>query len=153
MLSLLRHDDEVDALRQLLAPRTVRVAVCLRNPSDFLRSYRAMLARRREDPSLYAASYRYVEPDSWLVDYDALLGVYRRVLGEDAVVAFPYEQALEEHGSTIPSVLSSLGIESDGLPPWEDHWRNESPASPRLLARVRLAAGMARRALRQLPRM
>ena len=37
-LSLLRYEDEVSALCELLRPRAVRVAVCLRDKQSFLDS-------------------------------------------------------------------------------------------------------------------
>jgi hypothetical protein len=125
----------------------VRVVVCLRRPDDFLRSYRGTLARRRESPSRYFSSQRYVEPDTWLVDYEALLDVYRRAFGRDSVSSLAYEDAIAEHGSTIPGVLTALGIDPGGLPGWDSYRANVTPSPPGLLRRTRRRAALVKRAL------
>lgn len=125
-LSLLRYPDELEALRRLLEPRTVRVAACLREPADFLESYRALRASQGIGPSPYRASFAYTEPDTWLIDYDGLLGAYRDAFGDDAVVSFRYEDAMATWGSTIPGVLAALEIDGTDLPSWREFHRNET---------------------------
>jgi hypothetical protein len=148
-LCLLRHDDELERLRDLLAPRTVRVVVCLREPASFLASHRHTIARRGETPSTYRDLYTYVEPDSWLVDYESLLGVYRRVFGDDQVVSFSYEEAMAQHGSTIPGVLEGLGVDPAGLPAWETYRLNPAPAHHGIAYRSARRVVRAWRAFRQ----
>jgi hypothetical protein len=133
-LSLLRHDDEVERLRELLAPRDLRVAVCLRDPASFLASYRLQLKRMGQPPSRFPSSHRNFGPDSWLVQWDEMLDVWRRVLGADRVVSFDYADALTEHRSTIPAVLEALGIDASELPSW-DRYR-ENVTSERQTARA-----------------
>ena len=101
-LSLLRYEDEVAALKDLLGPRTIRATVCLRDPESFLVSYRSEMARKNISPSRFRTSHEYVEPDTWLIDWDGMLSVWRQVLGAENVTSFSYEQALAEHGSSIP---------------------------------------------------
>jgi len=139
-LSLLRHDDELDALARLLAPREVRVVVCLRDPTAYLDSYRRMMAARGDQPSRYAESFHYVEPDTWLVDFDGLLAAYRRAFGADAVEVFDYEGALAQHGSTIPGVLDAFGIDPEAWPSWRGFWTNAAPPPPSLRQRARRRA-------------
>src|SRR5260221_8731420 len=60
-LSLLRYEDEVQTLAHLLAPRELRVAVCLRDPATFLESYRRELQHIGQSPSNYPSSHAYLE--------------------------------------------------------------------------------------------
>jgi hypothetical protein len=117
-LSLLRYDDEVAALRDLLGPRQIKVAVCFREASSFLESYRHEMTRRGITPSRYRSSHNYVEPDTWLVQWDEMLAVWRRVLGEEAVVSFGYEDVMAEYRSSIPGVLAAFSIDETVLPSW-----------------------------------
>jgi hypothetical protein len=118
-LSLLRYEDEVAALRDALSPRELRVAVCLREKQSYLDSLRREMWRDEIAPSRYHTSHNYIESDTWLVEWDHMLSVWRTVLGEDNVVAFGYEEAMARHRSTIPAVLGALHLDADGLPSWE----------------------------------
>ena len=136
-LSLLRYEDEVAALRDLLHPREIRVAVCLRDPTDFLESYRCEMAKKGITPSRFRASHHYVEPDTWLVEWDQMLSVWRRVLGEDRVVSFGYEDVMDRYRSSIPGVLAALSIEDTDLPTWVGVVANtRSRPQPALARRV-----------------
>jgi hypothetical protein len=123
-LSLLRHEDEVAALAKVLEPRRLQVAVCLRHKEAFLESYRQQLFRMGEIPSRDRTSYRYVEPDSWLVQWDHMLSVWRQVIGDEGVVSCGYEDSMAIHGSSIPAVLEALDIDPNGLPAWDGFTRN-----------------------------
>lgn len=137
-LFLLRHADEIERLVQLLAPRTIRVAVCLRDPASFLQSYRAQMAKNDIATSADPTSSLYLEDGSWLADWDHLLSVWRSVLGEDDVVAFDYEEAMSAHGSTTRGVLDALGVETVGLPDLDTIRSNRSghPGIARLSRRI-----------------
>ncbi len=117
-LSLLRYEDEVAALRDLLGPRTIQAAVCLRDPESFLESYRYEMQKKNIAPSRFRSSHNYVEPDTWLIDWDGMLEVWRTVLGDDRVASFGYEESMAVHGSSIPGVLSALSIDDTALPSW-----------------------------------
>jgi hypothetical protein len=125
-LSLLRFPDEVERLVELLAPRQVEVAVCLRNPEDFLRSYRAEMDRLGEPPSEFSSSHTYYGDDTWLTRWDEMLATWRSVVGEANVRAFSYEDAMAAEGTTIPGVLEALGVSSVGLPEWTSYHANVS---------------------------
>lgn len=123
-LSLLRFPDEVEKLVDLLAPRAVRVAVCLRDPDDFLRSYRAEMDRLGEPASKYPSSHTYYGADTWLTQWDDMLATWRSVLGDANVRTVSYEGAMTEHGSTIPGVLDALGVSPLDVPSWEAYRTN-----------------------------
>ena len=125
-LFLLRQPDEVERLASLLAPREIRVAVCLREPQSFLRSYQAQMRRNEIPLSADPTSSLYMEDDSWLVDWAELLRVWRSVLGESNVVAIDYEQAMLEFGSTTQPVLEAFGINTDGFPAMNSLHSNRS---------------------------
>jgi len=142
-LSYIRHPDEVERLIDLLRPREITVIVVLREPASFLLSYRKTLTRSGFNFSSYRESFAYVEDDSWLVDYDSLLAVYRKVLGSDRVMSVQYEPALERYGSIIPALLGAIGFSPSEIPPWRDFPHYEiTPRTPK--------RGSARKRLRRL---
>jgi len=115
-LFLLRHPDEVERLAHLLAPREIRVAVCLREPQSFLCSYRGHMHRNDLALSSEPSSSFYLQDDSWIVDWADLLRVWRSVLGESNVVAIDYEHAMLEFDSTTQPILEAFGINTNGFP-------------------------------------
>jgi len=137
-LSYMRHPDEVARLIALLKPRQITAIAVLRKPSSFLRSYREAMLEQGFPPSSDRQSFAYVADDSWLVDYDALLGVYRQKLGADHVVALDYERELQRYGSIIPAILEAMGFDHARAPGWEDFRTNVSGWA--LLNRLRRSA-------------
>ena len=125
-LFLLRHEDEVERLAELLAPREVRVAVCLREPASFLSSYRAQMAKNDVALSDDPTSHLHLEDGTWLTDWADMLAVWRSVLGSSNVVELSYEQAMAEHGGTTQGILEAFGIAPDGLPSMNSAVRNRS---------------------------
>jgi len=122
-LSFARHVEEVERLRDLTASREVVVLVTLRDKSAFLESYRTEMDQTRPIPLIarkmarrHRTSVRYVEDDSWLLDYGALLGVYESVFGPDQVIRLDYEHEMAQRGSIIPALLEECGIEPSRLP-------------------------------------
>lgn len=130
-LSLLRSDTELARLAAMFAPGSTRILLCLRSPEGFLRSWKSHLEHdffeRSNDPS----SFAYVEPDTWLVDYDGLVGAYRRRYGADAVTVVDYDDALQRHGSVIPALAAAFFPDGATLPDWESYRLNKSSRPPR----------------------
>jgi hypothetical protein len=85
----------------------------LREPSAFLRSFREAMLEQGFPLSTQRQSFAYVADDSWLVDYDALLGAY-------------------------PTLLETMGIDPAQAPPWEDFRLNVTGSA--LLNRLRRSA-------------
>ena len=136
-LSFARDIDEVERLVDLLYPRDISIVVVLREPAEFLRSYTAEFSRKGLERSPDPASIRYVEPDSWLVRYEDLLGVYGAVLGPQHVTAISYEDSVKQDGSIIPAILRACGADTTGLPSWEGLWQHQSRTSKEERERVR----------------
>lgn len=111
-LAYLRHADEVETLRGILGGAgPVRVVVYLREKSAFLRSYAQQIRRRPGRlPSTDPRSAFYVEPDSWLVDYEGLVACYAAAFGRDGVTVLDYDDLLAREGNVIPSFLRTLGV-------------------------------------------
>ena len=131
-LSYLRHDDEFARLRNLLGDRSVTVVVFLREREAFLRSYASQLEGTGFELSDDSTSFAYVRPDSWLVDYDALLDGYRRCFGAENVEAFDYDEIMKQDGSVIPTFAELLGISRSALPPLDSYFLNPNGAHIRL---------------------
>jgi hypothetical protein len=134
-LSLLRDEHEVRKVCDLLAPRQLRVAVCLRSPESWLESYRQQHVRNGY-LSEFRSSHAYVGPDTWLTDWDQMLRVWRNVLGEDNVVTCDYDDSVARYGSSIPAVLTALGLDPDEMPPWQGFVANVTPGHTGTFARV-----------------
>ena len=114
-LCWLRHDDEIDRLQTILGVGNgeAKVVLYLRNKVDFLRSYTAQIHKvPGRQPSNDRSSTLYVEPDSWLVDYDALVATYQRGFGAGNVVVIDYDQEMRTVGNVIPSFLKVLGLDA-----------------------------------------
>jgi hypothetical protein len=141
-LSYLRFDDEFERLRALFVPREVTVVVALRDKRDFLRSYGEQLAAMGFGPSDDPTSFAYLEPDSWLLDHDALVEGYRRHFGTEHVVVLDYDEMLRTDGSAIPAVAALLGISPTSLPSLDEYFFNPAGAHIRAseaqLADIRL---------------
>jgi hypothetical protein len=127
-LSYLRFDDEFVRLRGLFGPRDVTVVVVLRDKRDFLRSYREQLAAMGFAPSNDPTSFAYVGPDSWLLDYDALVNGCRRHFGTEHVEVLDYDEMVDADHSMIPAVVRLLGIEQTSLPPLDRYFFNQAGA-------------------------
>ncbi len=119
-LSLLRYDDEIDRLSTILDAENaeVKVILYLRNKADFLRSYTSQLLKvKGRKPLPDCRSALYVEPDTWLTDYDALIATYQRGFGANNLVVIDYDDEMNHEGNVIPSFLRVLGsdasLESD----------------------------------------
>jgi hypothetical protein len=93
-------------------------------------------------------SFAYVAADSWLVDYGALLRVFREALGADLVVAIDYERALRQHGSIIPGILGAAGADPSQVLSWDGYWCNAIPVRRPLVQRIQSSASYLRRAKR-----
>lgn len=109
-LSYLRFPDELATLHDLLGrEHHVTIVVFLRERREFLRSYRQQLLSvpgrqlSRDERSAF-----YVEPDSWLADYDALLAAYGREFGQANVRALDYDAAVSSAGSVIPAFMRAI---------------------------------------------
>lgn len=114
-LCYMRHPDEVDALRDLLGGYELRFVVVLREPAEYLRSYRAQMALMGFEPSSDPNSFAYTADGTWLTDYDALVDLL-----DPVVVEYP-------KGSVIPAIFEALDFDTSTLPDWSDEWCNRTP--------------------------
>ena len=125
-LSFLRNPAELSALAELLTTREVTVVVTLRERNDYLRSWAEHLTRDgftlSDDPN----SFAYVQPDSWLADYDSLLAAYRNQFGQESVRVVDYEAEIRAHTSVIPGIMKHVVATTDNLPEWHGVFKNSS---------------------------
>ncbi len=72
-------------------------------------------------------SHTYMQPDSWLVDYELRLRSYRESFGHDNVIVIDYDREIEKHGSVLPSFIDRIGAAQEFMPDeWEGLWKNKS---------------------------
>ena len=133
-LSYARHDDELEGLRALFDGRPVRVVIVLRQPEAFLRSYREQLTATGFPISDDPTSFAYVEADSWLVDYDALVAGYRRHFGTDNVEVLDFDAIVADEGSIVPAFARLLGLDASSLPAPDRYVLNRAGQHLRLTA-------------------
>ena len=130
-LCLLRSNAELGRLAEMFPPESTRIVLCLRSPEGFLRSWKSHLEHDFFERSNDPASFAYVEPDTWLVDYDSLVGAYRRHYVAHGVTVVDYDTAMTEHGSVIPALASTFFPKDASLPDWETYRLNKSSRPPR----------------------
>jgi hypothetical protein len=108
-LSLLRYDDEIERLREMLGgDRRIEVVVFTREPGAFLASMARSMWVLQTRPSPDPDSDVYLEPDSWLVDYESRISLWER--HADVVHALDYDTEVSAAGSVIPAIARLLGL-------------------------------------------
>ena len=118
---------EIDRLRTILdlPNHEVKVVLYLRNKEDYLRSYTSQLYKvQGRKPSSDRRSVLYVEPDTWLIDYDSLLAAYHRGFGAENVVVIDYDEQMRQWGNAIPSFLKALCLDTSDAPNFSTYFRN-----------------------------
>jgi hypothetical protein len=113
-LSLLRHPDEIERLAGVFGGDydRIKIILFLRNPKDYLESYRLQLRKKKgRVPSADYWSALYVEDDTWLTNYQQLIDVYGEGFGRENVHVIDYDQEMEREGNVIPSFLRAIGLE------------------------------------------
>jgi hypothetical protein len=138
-LSFIRESGEVARLCDLLAPRSVTVAVVFRRPDEYLRSYRETHLRwdGLQGPFLDPCSVMNTEPDSWLADYDAIRRVWSSHPAVSNFVEFDYDECLRSAGSVIPALGAAMGLEGASIPDVDGPWLNASSDFPPSYAELR----------------
>ena len=119
-LALLRFPDEVERLQQLLLGYDLEFIAVRRDREDFLRSYRRWMANRLLEPSTDPDSPLFVEPDSWLADFEALDAIFPGLRWVE------YEAAMDTYGSIIPALCEGMGLDVATLPTWRIRPENRS---------------------------
>ena len=130
-LSLIRHPDEVERLRELLAGYDLEFVVTRRDPAAFLRSYRQWMVNSSFDASSDPLSCFYIEPDTWLLDLDALDPLFPGLRWVD------YEDAMSTYGSVTPALFVAMGFPIDDLPDWKVPELNRAEGSTLRTSRLR----------------
>jgi hypothetical protein len=111
-LSLLRHPDELERLATLLPFSRVDVVIAVRNPSDFLTSYRFQIGNKASFDRADYEHYNYVGDDTWLTDVEARLALWRKTFGAAAVTVIHYDNVMRAEGTILPAFLRAIGAEA-----------------------------------------
>ena len=113
-LTLLRHADELEALRDLISAERYEVVVILvlRRADEYLTSLKAQILKvPGRVPSMDSDSHLYVEPDSWLADYKAQKQRWRDAFGDKSLRVIDYDGALErDNGNIIPALMNAIDV-------------------------------------------
>ena len=126
-LSLLRTKSELARLAALFNGLSVHVIVYTRDPTAYLRSYEAHLRSYGYPISDDPATPFYVAEDSWLRDWDSLVGIYRSQF--DSISALNYDKIVQRDGDVIPSFLDQLNCSRTGRPPSGGYRHNTTSQS------------------------
>ena len=128
-LSFIRSAEEVDRLRELLDPYELDFIVVQRDRADFLRSYVQWMKKSNFKPSADPESCRYVETDSWILDFDIFPKLF------PGIKIIDYRQAMNDRGSIIPAIMEGLGTDPSTLPEWSDYKLNTAMSTRALTLR------------------
>lgn len=128
-LSFIRSAEEVDRLRELLDPYELDFIVVQRDRADFLRSYVQWMKQSNFKPSADPESCRYVENDSWILDFDIFPKLF------PGIKIIDYRQAMNDRGSIIPAIMEGLGTDPSTLPRWSDYKLNTAMSTRALTLR------------------
>ena len=122
-LSFIRTRQEVEALDG----RVCKVVCVLRDAESFLQSWKNQLAKTKQaTSSAHFESFMNTDPDSWIVDWDELIGAYAGVLGREAVTVLDYEREAQNHGTIITALWSACGLPETLRPNHSAKWLNSS---------------------------
>lgn len=106
-LSWFRHDDEFLGLREVVGD--AHIVIYLRNKADFLASLTAHFNKNgMPGVSTDPAAYNYVEPDTWLADFDARVADWRRWFTRVTVI--DYDEVTAGGRSVVASFVELLGV-------------------------------------------
>jgi hypothetical protein len=130
-LSFLRYDDEFERLTGLFDGVDIEIIVFVRNRADFLDSYKDTLVRLRIPFSKDPDSVAYVEPDTWLVDVEERIAMWRRTFGSARVTVLDYDAVVGREQSIIPAFAAKIGIAREALPELSGYYVNarQTPSS------------------------
>lgn len=67
----------------------------MRNPADFLRSFKNELKKHIKPSEIKKDSYAYTEPDSWLLDFETRVSKFRNVFGPENIIFLNYDEEVE----------------------------------------------------------
>ncbi|MGD9418321.1 MAG: hypothetical protein Q7R22_005210 [Verrucomicrobiota bacterium JB025] len=114
-LSLLRHPDELERLKTLIGSDydAIRIILVLRDKATFLDRYRKQLLQKKgRKPSTDYWSCLYVEDDTWLTDYEALIQVYADAFGRENLHIIDYDKQPD----ILPALIQAIGIPPSSMP-------------------------------------
>src|SRR5579859_8251733 len=90
-LSYLRFEDEMDRLKSMLPGGSIEIIVYLREPADFLASYRTQMHRHKLPDHIDRDSFAYVADDTWLVDFASRIANFKQAFGPQNVTVLDYD--------------------------------------------------------------
>ncbi len=102
-LYLLNSIPEYSRPLDLFTPHSTEVEVicCFREVQDFRDSYMKQLKKRNMSPSCDPDSYRYVDVDSWLFDYDRKRDILAKVFGKCTYFTYDPNDNIKKFMETI----------------------------------------------------
>ncbi len=129
-LCLIRNEDEVQRLVELMEPRQLHVVLVLRDAPSYRRSLIGQLAKSRLPTwSPEPDSCLNVAPESWLFDQEALLNLLETELGSHAVTVVDYDQSVQLENSVVPALWRACGLPAAIV--FADDWVNVSSSMTR----------------------
>ena len=134
-LSWLRYPDEMAILRKILQAdrRQIHLILYLRDKAEFAESYRKQIYNSPgRTESQNPASVCYIERDSWILDYDALIAAYRDGFPDSRFSVIDYDEEVGRVGSIIPSFIETMGVAADCLPDYRRYFLNKTRAKARI---------------------
>ena len=131
-LSFVRQSDELELIEKLCLGMDFRALMFLRNPNDWLESWKSqvayLMAQNLAEASSGTGVFDFSE-STWLTDHDAMRGAWG-----NRCKFLSYEAALKTHGSVIPAFLIELGLDPASCHDWKCFVANSSATKKLRLA-------------------
>lgn len=108
-LSLARSVEEFQRLKELLAPRQVKIVLVLRDRTNYLSSLRKELSQHWPITGLWPDSFMYLEDDSWHGDFARLIECLR-VVFPGFVTVIDYDHEMKSQRTIIPALWEACEL-------------------------------------------
>lgn len=131
-LFLVRFEDEINSLLNLLGPNRCHVYIVRRKQWDFLDAYRRQLyknPRRRSSPNFDSCCY--IEADTWIADFHRVEKIYADGFGAHNVYIIDYDEAIANDGDIIPMLARKMGLPTTLIPKHRTYNLNSSSVRAR----------------------
>jgi len=123
-LCFIRTQKEAELLQQILSNyfQNIKIVVCLREPSQFLKSYTKQLFHSGIALSSSPDSINNVSSNSWIIDYEEIIRVYSETFGNENIKIVNYRKEF----SYIVELWSALSLPENLILANDNRWLNSS---------------------------
>lgn len=125
----LRYSGEILRLKKILNSNfnNIKIILYLRDKKDFLESYKKQILKvDGRNFSTDPKSSLYVEDDTWMLDYEKLISLYKKGFGEDRIQVIDYDVEVGQRSTVLPSFLDAINIPAEKFSDISDYFLNKT---------------------------